>query len=177
MSTLSKHFLLLALVVLGSSAYAMRPNSYDLCMAAGYGNTAEIEACLARGDDINGDDGLGGMTPLAYAAFEGEVRALRLLLDRGADVDLPDYDGLTPLFCLLRKSWSEEVIDVATLLIGAGATWHNANGQNFWQDANRLDQERMRRVLQAPRVPRPRRRLTQGQMAAVAANGTRRRLW
>jgi len=165
------------LVSAGLNAMQDRPNSYDLCMAAGRGDVAEVEACLARGDDINGDDGLGGMTPLSCAAFDATPDMVRLLLACGAEVDLPDADGVIPLYRLLQKSWSEEVVDVASLLIGAGATWVDANGQTFWQEADRLNQERMRRVNQAPRAPRPRRRLDQAQMDAIAARGVRRRLF
>lgn len=38
-----------------------------------------------------------GMTPLAYSAGQGNVKALQTLIDRGADVHTRNKDGTTPL--------------------------------------------------------------------------------
>src|SRR5690606_25115275 len=38
----------------------------------------------------------GGMTPLLYAARVGCEECVRILLDGGADIDLPNPDGVTP---------------------------------------------------------------------------------
>ena len=59
----------------------------------------------------------GGLTPLLFAAREGCIDCLRVLLDGGADIDLADPDGTTPLvFALLNRNW-----DAARFLIEAGA--------------------------------------------------------
>lgn len=38
-----------------------------------------------------------GMTPLAYSAGQGNVKALQTLIDRGANVHTRNKDGTTPL--------------------------------------------------------------------------------
>jgi ankyrin len=59
----------------------------------------------------------GGLTPLLFAAREGCIDCLQALLDKGADIDLPDPDGATALvMALLNYHW-----DAAKFLIGAGA--------------------------------------------------------
>ncbi len=59
----------------------------------------------------------GGLTPLLFAAREGCIECLRVLLDGGADIDLADPDGTTPLvFALLNRNW-----EAAKFLIEAGA--------------------------------------------------------
>jgi ankyrin repeat protein len=69
----------------------------------------------------------GGMTPLLFAAREGCVDCLRILLAKGAELDLPDPDGTTALnMALLNRNW-----DAALYLIEAGADieWWDVYGQ------------------------------------------------
>ena len=59
----------------------------------------------------------GGLTPLLFAAREGCIDCLRALLGKGADIDLPDPDGVTALImALLNYNW-----DAAKFLVEAGA--------------------------------------------------------
>jgi ankyrin repeat protein len=59
----------------------------------------------------------GGLTPLLFAAREGCIECLKVLLARGADIDLPDPDGTTALLmALLNYHW-----DAGKFLIEAGA--------------------------------------------------------
>lgn len=59
----------------------------------------------------------GGLTPLLFAAREGCIDCLRVLLEEGADIDLPDPDGATALIvALLNYHW-----DTGRFLIEAGA--------------------------------------------------------
>jgi len=77
--------------------------SNPLYSAAGRGDTAEVSRLLASGlhaDTLSSN----GWTPLHYAAKEGHLSVVELLLDRGADVNartrssyLPKGTGDTPL--------------------------------------------------------------------------------
>jgi serine/threonine-protein phosphatase 6 regulatory ankyrin repeat subunit B len=59
----------------------------------------------------------GGFTPLLYAARENCTACVGVLLGNGADIDLPDPDGVSPLhLAIMNANW-----DLAKQLIDAGA--------------------------------------------------------
>jgi ankyrin repeat protein len=59
----------------------------------------------------------GGFTPLLYAARENCLKCVDVLLEKGADIDLPDPDGVSPLhLAIMNANW-----DLAKRLIEAGA--------------------------------------------------------
>ena len=59
----------------------------------------------------------GGLTPLLYAARENCMECVDVLLQRGADINLPDPDGVSPLHvAIMNANW-----DLAKQLIDAGA--------------------------------------------------------
>jgi ankyrin repeat protein len=59
----------------------------------------------------------GGFTPLLYASRENCIACVDVLLASGADIDLPDPDGVSPLLlAIMNANW-----DLAKRLIEAGA--------------------------------------------------------
>jgi ankyrin repeat protein len=58
---------------------------------------SRIEALFAQGADVNARDRRGGVTPLMYAAALGSLETMRLLLDKGADVNGKSAVGATAL--------------------------------------------------------------------------------
>jgi ankyrin repeat protein len=59
----------------------------------------------------------GGFTPLLYAARENCIECVDVLLANGADIDLPDPDGVSPVHvAVMNANW-----DLAKRLIEAGA--------------------------------------------------------
>jgi ankyrin repeat protein len=59
----------------------------------------------------------GGFTPLLYAARENCIACVDVLIENGADIDLPDPDGVSPLHvAIMNANW-----DLAKKLIEAGA--------------------------------------------------------
>jgi uncharacterized protein len=59
----------------------------------------------------------GGLTPLLYAARENCIACVEVLLANGADIDLTDPDGVSPLhLAVMNANW-----DLAKRLIEAGA--------------------------------------------------------
>ena len=69
----------------------------------------------AEGRPKNMDSG--GFTPLLYAARENCMACVDVLLAAGADIDLPDPDGVSPLHvAIMNANW-----DLAKQLITAGA--------------------------------------------------------
>jgi ankyrin repeat protein len=79
----------------------------------------------------------GSKTPLSYAARAGDLEMTRLLLERGANVELADGNGMTPLidaivnasiFRANREGHSDH-LRVAELLLDAGA---NVNAMDWY---------------------------------------------
>ena len=62
-------------------------------------------------------------SPLIEAVKQGDLAAVRALLDQGADVDAPEIDGTTPLHWAVHRDDG----DIAALLIGVGADVTAAN--------------------------------------------------
>ncbi|MGC2063517.1 MAG: ankyrin repeat domain-containing protein, partial [Thermodesulfovibrionales bacterium] len=58
------------------------------------GNVRDVESTLAQGFDVNKrDGGSEGFTPLIYAAQKGHIDVVRLLLNKGADVNARVISG------------------------------------------------------------------------------------
>ena len=55
---------------------------------AAAGSVEAVAALLDRGADVNAREGVWGQTPLIFAAANNRVEAIRLLMRRGATVDL-----------------------------------------------------------------------------------------
>jgi len=65
----------------------------------------------------------GGLSPLLYAARDGRLSSIRLLLDAGANIDQPDANGTTPLVTAIANNHP----DAALLLIERGANIRTAD--------------------------------------------------
>jgi ankyrin repeat protein len=79
----------------------------------------------------------GAKTPLTYAAREGHLELVRLLVERGADLELADANGMTPLLTAIvnasmfrvNRSGSSDHLAVANALLDAGA---NVNAMDWY---------------------------------------------
>jgi len=67
----------------------------------------------------------GGLTPLLYASREGCIECTRNLIAGGADIDLADPEGVTPLIMAITNMR----FDLASYLLDAGA---NPNNWDWW---------------------------------------------
>jgi ankyrin repeat protein len=106
-----------------------------LMWAAADGHGDAMKALIEAGADVNARSSIivwerqrteeprdkwlppGGLTPLLFAAREGRVASVRVLLDSGADINLVSPDRHTPLIVALSSGH----FDVAGLLIERGA--------------------------------------------------------
>lgn len=84
------------LIQLGADPNTSVTGTTSLHVAAMFKQVESIDVLLQAGARVN-ERGLHGRTPLYWAVTEGSVAALRKLLSAGADPDLPDNEGDTPL--------------------------------------------------------------------------------
>lgn len=88
--------------------FVMGPDGFDmkkfiqlpeegLWHAARTGDLRAMKRYIAEGADVNAPDESLNISPLAWSASHGQTEATRLLIENGADVNLKDDDGSTPL--------------------------------------------------------------------------------
>lgn len=104
-----------ALLKRGMDADTAVPPDGDtlLMLAAKSGKPAMVQAVLAARPKVNARN-RHGETALMKAAFHGHIEAVRLLLERGAEVN---HGGWTPLIYAATRSH----VEIARLLLGKGA--------------------------------------------------------
>ena len=57
----------------------------------------ETQAAIEAGADVNAKSGYDGGTPLIYAARNGNIEILNILIQAGADIGAKDDEGKTAL--------------------------------------------------------------------------------
>jgi ankyrin repeat protein len=77
-----------------------------LLLAARDGNTAAVQALAEAGADVNQASAGDRTTPLVMAVINGHFDTARFLLDRGADPNLVNEDGLAPLYATIDAQWA-----------------------------------------------------------------------
>jgi ankyrin repeat protein len=98
-----------------------RGSSSDIWTAAYVGNAERVRALLDLDPSLvnqSSEDGSG--TPLAHAAGRGHLEVVRLLLERGADPNVPE-EGNAPHGRALYAAVYNRHVDVARLLLEHGA--------------------------------------------------------
>jgi ankyrin repeat protein len=100
-------------------AVKARVASLDAFEAATFGDLDRLAVLLADDPDLTGRRSGDGFTALHLAAFFGQDEAVRLLLARGADPDVPGTGWMTGT--PLNAAASARHATVVALLLGAGA--------------------------------------------------------
>ena len=101
----------------GASTDAAPSQEPPLNIAARTGKAGALRVLLAHGADPNTQDARRAQTALMWAAAEGHLEALRLLLESGAKTDARSEGGFTPLLFAVRQGHAEIVMH----LLDAGA--------------------------------------------------------
>ena len=99
----------------------------ELIHAIEYGNIDKVRELIDAGEDINIHDDDERQTPLMYAVVERKVEIVKLLISKGAEVDMiggyMGYPGHTPLLAASLGSLgvTDRDIEIVKLLISKGA--------------------------------------------------------
>jgi ankyrin repeat protein len=80
------------------------------------GDRTGFVAALGADPAVVNKPGPGGATPLMFAALYGDAASVRVLIDRGADVNAVNDEGATALM------WAVPDLEKTTLLLAAGAS-------------------------------------------------------
>ncbi len=115
---------LLAAAGLTGLRSAAAPPDLDIWKAAASGNIEAVQQHLEAGTDVDAKEPPGGGTPLLVAATFGRVKAAKLLIEKGANVNAKSNDGATALHGAAFFCHTE----VVQLLLAKGA---DANAKNI----------------------------------------------
>ena len=118
-----------------------------LWLASLSGDTAAIGRALAAGARIDSVDFAGNRRPLNYAASGNHAAAVRVLLARGAGINLTNNTGITPL----QHANEAGAVDALTVLLDAKAdlTIPARGGVTPMQTARRLNNAAVLGLLNA----------------------------
>ena len=72
-------------------------DSKDLWAAARAGDLQEIKRYIKEGRDVNALDKTFQISAMSWSVLHGQIEAVRLLIEKGADVNIKNGDGSTPL--------------------------------------------------------------------------------
>lgn len=111
------------LLIRGASVDACTPDGWPaLVFAVNEGRIEAVRALLDHG--ANKETKMTGDSALQVAAFRGNIAIARLLLERGADVNLRGGEGNTPL----KTAAEQGNVELAKLFLDAGADLEYAGG-------------------------------------------------
>lgn len=98
----------------------------DLTAAIESGNIDQIKGLLASAPESINQKDESGLAPLHVAARSDQLEVAKYLLESGADVEVRNQYGRTPLLCVAFMTGS---VEMATLLIEHGADINAADAQ------------------------------------------------
>ena len=105
-------------IIMTISLYFYQVFTDELLRAVASSNCARVNVLLDAGLSVTAvDSSATGNTALHWAASFGSGEEVRLLIERGADVDRTNCDGATPLHDAVQRGGEE----IVKLLIDAGA--------------------------------------------------------
>jgi ankyrin repeat protein len=122
----------------------------SLVDASTVGDTKGVARLLAQQISVNARDERFGRTALMWAAQNGHIEVMHLLLDRGAEIDASAQDGETALMLAAGDGRAEAVL----LLLARGAQMDKKDkeGRTAADHAREHDREETLRLLITPDV-------------------------
>ncbi|HEY2013561.1 MAG TPA: ankyrin repeat domain-containing protein [Bryobacteraceae bacterium] len=139
-----------ALLAAGANVQAKDNSGADaLAAAALNGNLENVRLLLARGAHVDARVGLGQITPLTFAAWRQDPELARLLIASGADVNVQDASGSTPLMWSALNEYTEIATTEVLLAWGADINTRNRAGETALDWARRRGDTAVVRLLLA----------------------------
>ena len=87
-------------------------STIDIWTAAHDGNFEALKQCVSSGVHVDSKCPTGGYTPLICASVTGHAEIVQFLLQHGADINIADNLGFTPLSAAI----SEDKPEIVTIL-------------------------------------------------------------
>jgi len=81
--------------------------SDDIFTAAEQNNIKRLEELIQDGADVNETDWDRGNTPIHWACAAGNLDAIEVLLEYGAEINAQNKHGRTPLHCLISERYDK----------------------------------------------------------------------
>jgi hypothetical protein len=101
---------------------------YEIFNCAEANNHKKLKALLDAGVDPNVTDYDRGAPPLMYACNKGHIESIEILIDYGADVNLPNKRGRTPIHALIEMRFFKIVL---WLIKYCGGDVHKADSRGL----------------------------------------------
>ena len=109
--------LTLALPAICAGVLAAQDLNEDMLDAVRKGDTASVEALIAKGANVNAAWRY-GETPLFFACDRGFASVVKVLLEHGAEVNVKDsFYGMTPV----TRAADKDRVDIVKMLLARGA--------------------------------------------------------
>lgn len=103
----------------GADVGESSPAGNRIVKAVLYAECPVIQALISHGADVNDARDTSHASPMEWAAAKNRIEAMTCLLENGANVDQPDWEGDTPLTDAVAKRSHAAIL----WLLGLGANY------------------------------------------------------
>jgi ankyrin repeat protein len=122
-----------------------------LYKAAGAGDSAQVSALLDSGTDVNARTGSGSYA-LNNAAVENNIDVIKILLAHGANPNVQNSQGDTPLICATKYAGGKAATVKLLVEAGTDLAMHDDDGKTALDYAKAKDQKEALAVLETPGI-------------------------
>jgi ankyrin repeat protein len=138
-----------AVCLVGVVSSASAGDVETLYAAAGDGDATQVSALLESGVDVNGRTQTGSYA-LNNAAVENHIEVIRILLDRGANPNVQNIQGDTPLICATKYAGGKPATVKMLVAAGSDLALKDDDGKTALDYAKEKDQQEAIALLEKP---------------------------
>ena len=149
-SQLVRLFLIsVAVCLIGIASTASAGDVEALYKAAGDGDSTQVTALLDSGMDVNGRTCTGSYA-LNNAAVENEIEVIKILLERGANPNVQNLQGDTPLICATKYAGGKPATVKLLIEAGTDSAKRDDDGKTALDYAKEKEQKEAISLLENP---------------------------